>query len=227
MKKIFTLLGICLSGSIWAQVNFTADTMDVVLHHGFEAESKLLITNNGTSPLDYKYTLLLDQFKGTPGWTVLMCDCENCIENYPDTGTCRGLAPSESWLFNVYVTDKSTSGPPPVKYFTIALNNPNNPSDADTITLRTQPGQPMYVASANTDNALRIYPNPAVAQVNIELPKSSGVAKARLLSLSGAEVLQLQFSERATLSTGHLPRGMYILSVQTSVGVYVQKLRID
>lgn len=227
MKNILAAFTIFCAGGLGAQVNFPNDTVDMVLDHGLEAEGKAIITNNTSAPLDYKYNLLTDQFKGTSGWTVSMCDCKDCLVNYPDTGTCTGLPAGEFWLFSVYVTDKSTTGPAGTKYFTLALNNPNNAADADTITFRTVTGRLASVGQADRGVSMKIYPNPAQGEVSISIPYQVSSAQLILTDLSGMEIYKSQISVSTSFSTRHLPRGVYVLSVQTAQDLFINKLVLE
>lgn len=222
--KLFTLLIFTLTTlGLHAQVNFAQDTMDLILDHGYQAEGKMIIENNTSGNLSYKYRILLDEFKGTSGWDVLMCDCQNCIENYPDTGTCNDLPPTEFWLFAVYVTHNAST-PPPTKYFTLALTNPNNPSDADTVTLRTVPGAPASVNNVDNNDKIGVFPNPASNFIDIQAP-AIGKATLRLLSLSGSVLIEVNTDGGNTrLNVADLPNGMYTLSITSEAAQTTRKI---
>jgi hypothetical protein len=68
----------------------------------------------------------------------------------------------------------------------------------------------------------RIYPNPATEVVQI---KGQGLVKARLLDMSGREVLRSSLLTTREVNIGHLPLGLYLLEVTDKEGrKAVQKL---
>lgn len=76
-------------------------------------------------------------------------------------------------------------------------------------------------------DALKLYPIPAQGQLTVEVPASIAIEQVNLSNLSGSAVLQQSVRNRshtATLSVGDLPKGVYVLTVQTAKGAVSRKV---
>lgn len=76
-------------------------------------------------------------------------------------------------------------------------------------------------------NALKLYPIPAQNQLTVEVPASIAIEQVSLNNLSGSAVIRQPIQNRshtATLSVGDLPKGVYVLTVQTAKGVVSRKV---
>jgi hypothetical protein len=78
------------------------------------------------------------------------------------------------------------------------------------------------------DYEVKVYPQPAVTQVFVEVPEAAGVQKVVLTDLSGRTVLQEALQPHRLkhgISIGHLPGGTYLLQLENESGVfYVTRL---
>ena len=74
-----------------------------------------------------------------------------------------------------------------------------------------------------------IYPNPALnGQVTIKIDASTDKSSMKLYDLSGRKVLETLLSSSSTiLDVSSLKRGMYIVRVTNTSGIYSQKLMIE
>lgn len=73
--------------------------------------------------------------------------------------------------------------------------------------------------------ALKLYPNPAPAQVMVEVPPTVIIDRITLSSLTGAQLMEQPVrSHRATLSVAHLPKGVYLVTLETAKGMVSRKL---
>ena len=59
---------------------------------------------------------------------------------------------------------------------------------------------------------LNIYPNPFANELNVEM-LDGGVAELTLYNVHGQALLYKAFSNTTTLSTDHLPEGMYFYAI--------------
>jgi len=76
-------------------------------------------------------------------------------------------------------------------------------------------------------DALSVYPNPVQQTLTVELPATETLEQLSLKSLTGATVLQPNLRPRqrtATLDLSSLPKGMYLLRVQTPSGTAYRKV---
>ena len=76
-------------------------------------------------------------------------------------------------------------------------------------------------------DAIKLYPVPTQSQLTIEAPASVCLEQLNLTNLSGATVLQKTVSARTnitTLTVAELPKGIYVLTIQTDKGAFSRKV---
>ncbi|QDK82799.1 T9SS type A sorting domain-containing protein [Spirosoma sp. KCTC 42546] len=76
-------------------------------------------------------------------------------------------------------------------------------------------------------DALSIYPNPAGNTLTVELPGTETIEQLSLQTLTGATVARPTIRTRqrtATLEVGSLPKGLYLLQIQTPSGTATKKI---
>ena len=76
-------------------------------------------------------------------------------------------------------------------------------------------------------DALKLYPIPVQSQLTVEVPASVVIEQLSLTNLTGVTVIRQPAryrSNTATLSVGDLPKGVYVLTVQTGKGVVSRKV---
>lgn len=76
-------------------------------------------------------------------------------------------------------------------------------------------------------DAVKLYPNPAHTTLTVELPGTETFEKASFQTLTGATVMQPTIRTRqrtATFEIGHLPKGLYLLHIQTPNGTATKKV---
>ncbi|MFH0893823.1 MAG: T9SS type A sorting domain-containing protein, partial [Bacteroidota bacterium] len=73
----------------------------------------------------------------------------------------------------------------------------------------------------------KIFPNPATNQVFVM--SSSQIQEITLSNMIGQTILKVPVNKEntVTLQTGDIPKGMYIISVQTSKKIHTQKIEIQ
>lgn len=109
----------------------------------------------------------------------------------------------------------------------------------DSLSARMQQVQNFYNSSVTSCNAfvlgveefaigsLKVYPNPAVNQVMVELPET-GTYKLRLTDLNGRAVIKVeQASALQPLNVSQLPPGVYFLNAEGNAHILKAKLVIE
>lgn len=218
----------------YSQVNFPKDTIDFVIDEGNQIlnEQKIKILNNqATGNLNYKYHIFVDEFKTTTDFTVLFCDCAQCLENYPDTGTCIDLEPSKSWTFAVDITSKKAIEN---KYFSISFVNPNDSTVADTLTLRTVQGLYLGMEKEVVKNSFKIAPNPASDKVEVSFKSTiSKEYNLSVVNLLGETVFIYDIygvknsSSEFTLDVSGFEPGIYFVVLNNGQDSEIQKLIVN
>jgi hypothetical protein len=84
------------------------------------------------------------------------------------------------------------------------------------------------VAGVGVEPAFRVslYPNPATTALRLELPPGVYASRIKVLTTSGIAVMEQGMSAAssgATISTGGLAKGVYLVSVETSKGTLTKK----
>ncbi|WP_420149618.1 M4 family metallopeptidase [Spirosoma sp.] len=139
---------------------------------------------------------------------------------------------------NLAVSFLVRSGPATLAGNTLKFNGPG------TVTIRAyQDGNNQFAAATPIDrtfqvrlvteieplssDAVKIYPNPAHTTLSIELPNTETFENISLRTVAGATVLQPMIRTRqrtATLEISQLPKGLYLLHVQTPNGTATKKV---
>lgn len=76
-------------------------------------------------------------------------------------------------------------------------------------------------------DALKLYPVPAQSQLTVEVPTSVSIEQLNLVNIAGVTVAQKAVSGRtrtATIMVSELPKGVYVLTIQTDKGVVSRKV---
>jgi len=78
----------------------------------------------------------------------------------------------------------------------------------------------------NGENDLRIYPNPATDQLNIQSELT--IKSIKLMDMTGKEILKLQLhSTKHQINTSHLNSGIYLLLIETEKSVSNKRIVIE
>ncbi|MBP1618569.1 MAG: C-terminal target protein, partial [Bacteroidetes bacterium] len=82
------------------------------------------------------------------------------------------------------------------------------------------------ISSSSGNNALTVYPNPAVSEVNVVLPTYDGVSTIQIQDLTGKTLLNkaAKNSELETVDVTSLNQGVYLISVRQGNTLYNQRL---
>ncbi len=79
-------------------------------------------------------------------------------------------------------------------------------------------------------DALAVYPNPVHTQLTVKLPAPNIIERLTLSTLTGSLIIDPAVGARlntTTLDVGHLPKGLYILKIQTPNGTVHRKILKD
>lgn len=132
------------------------------------------------------------------------------------------------------------SGPAQLTGNRIKLTGPG------TVTIRaTQEGDNQFAAATPIDrtftvlavlglepewaDALKLYPVPTQTQLTVEVPASVAIEQLNLVNVTGAMVSQQTVPARThktTMPLGTLPKGVYLLTVQTNKGIVSRKIMV-
>lgn len=84
------------------------------------------------------------------------------------------------------------------------------------------------ISGAGSEQALRIYPNPAREKVVVETGSGAELRHIRIFNAIGQEVSNLKAANglRMELSTSMLATGYYLLQVETGKGIFTRRLEI-
>lgn len=89
------------------------------------------------------------------------------------------------------------------------------------------------IGNLNEDNVIRIYPQPATSQLNVEWKKMAGEATIELYNLSGQRLIAvnedpwLQGTQHTTINVSQLKSGIYLLRITSSGNVINSKIIIQ
>jgi len=84
------------------------------------------------------------------------------------------------------------------------------------------------VGELNPASAFSIYPNPGTSSITLETPKLNHDATLTITQTNGQELISRQIKEiKTTIDISHLTAGMYIVRLQSSKGIAIQKLVVN
>ncbi|MGL4331802.1 MAG: S8/S53 family peptidase [Bacteroidales bacterium] len=83
------------------------------------------------------------------------------------------------------------------------------------------------VPVSEADKSILVYPNPIVDNCNIQVSANNKIIRVELKDISGRNVFARVFSggnNQESLSLASLPRGIYVINIQTDLGVKSEKV---
>jgi hypothetical protein len=128
----------------------------------------------------------------------------------------------ETMDYYIYVVSNPTNN----GAFIDTTNDGNNYDVNANVTFKA--GQPTAIHDVEkSKNALKLYPNPAGAQISFEMDASNTVLAATISDISGRKILNSTFNQKAkteySLDVSGLLPGMYIVQLQTDKGTATGK----
>jgi glucose/arabinose dehydrogenase len=76
-------------------------------------------------------------------------------------------------------------------------------------------------------NQVRIYPNPATEDLNIDLPAYPGESQIRMFNLTQQEISAARIADQSVrMDVSNLPPGIYLLEIKNRLGSVVRKINI-
>lgn len=97
-----------------------------------------------------------------------------------------------------------------------------------TVTELTKTAAVMNTAiSTVLANSTKVYPNPFVQQLQVELASMSASVDISIVDISGRQLKEKHYAfiDQATLDLADLPSGLYILKVETEGGSFFQRIQ--
>ena len=133
-------------------------------------------------------------------------------------------------LFNLtYVHD---GGPSEADSFTFIVEDPEGGwIPTQTFNIQIDDGAVVNTQEQQLDETLRVFPNPTRDLLNITFGQVvDGNVSLHLINLHGQRIVQQSFNGMAgtaTLNVSQLPKGIYLLNVQTEKGIVSRKVSIQ
>lgn len=220
LRKITLIAAFVLTaGLVQAQVVLQGN--DTVYTNGpateFEIVAYANIINNGENPVNLRWVKINNNIAS--GWTSTICDVNAC---YPST--------TDSADFTLAA--RATGNVDGHFY-------PNNVVGAGTLRVRVyevgNPSNQLFITFIGSTNAasvaqlskpqVKLYPVPAQDQLTIETQLDMGNGKAEIYNAIGKKVGEYTLSSsKSRISVGHLPKGQYLVRVDTGKGIVTKQI---
>lgn len=220
IRKITLFVAFVLTaGLVQAQVVLQGN--DTVYTNGpateFEIVAYANIINNGENPVNLRWVKINNNIAS--GWTSTICDVNAC---YPSTTDSADFTLAARATGNVdghfYPNNIVGSGTLRVRVYEVG-----NPSNQLFIT---------FIGSTNAASVaqlskpqVKLYPVPAQDQLTIETQLDMGNGKAEIYNAIGKKVGEYNLSgSKNRISVGHLPKGQYLVRVDTGKGIVTKQI---
>ncbi|MBL7784275.1 MAG: T9SS type A sorting domain-containing protein [Chitinophagales bacterium] len=149
------------------------------------------------------------------------------IANYPQHGT---ATVTDNQL--LYQPDSAYMGNDTLQYIACDIFDS---CDTATVFITVLPdsviGIPSVFSNISLSTQLQVYPNPTRELLNIVVAPDQQIQSIMLTDMAGRRLfsptLSTTVGNRAAVSVQHLPEGMYLVEVQTDVGVGVQRVLVE
>jgi len=168
----------------------------------------------------YKNRLYPDYHADTLEFYISSNTIWNISGNY-DWIHCDTTHSSDNAVIRIFVDENKTSQTRKAEFLVTGYG-----AAAKTVYI-TQTAQPVSIEN-DTDNTLKLYPNPSTSTLSVEL--SSGVIEeVQLINLKGEIVSDSSFttfSQKALINTQTLSNGVYFVKVKSSETAYHKKIVI-
>ena len=92
------------------------------------------------------------------------------------------------------------------------------------------PTQPTGIRNNTADNSIKVFPNPAKDNFNIDLSDLKSTATIKIINSTGQVIQQLESEPTnafKTITTIGWSSGLYVIEVSTKNGVYINKILIE
>lgn len=215
MKRLFLLLPVLFLGN-WAQGQITLQGNDTIYTNGPASEFEIVaysnVVNNAASTANLRWVKL--QTSMPTGWTSTVCDINAC---YPDNTDSADFSLGARATGNIdghfYPGNVVGNGVLRVRVYEVG-----NPSNQVVIT---------FIGSTNAASvgslgkpSLKLYPVPAVEFVNVELNLPAEDGHIEVYNMIGKKMAEFPLNGSKTrIPIGHLPRGQYLVRVESNKGL--------
>lgn len=215
MKRLLLLIpffcmGLAAQGQIVLQGNDTVYTNGPASE--FEIVAYANIVNNSGSIANLRWVKL--QTSMPTGWASTVCDINSC---YPDNTDSADFSLNARATGNIdghfYPNNIVGNGTLRVRVYEVG-----NPSNQVVIT---------FIGSTNAASvtslskpSLKLYPVPAVDYVTVELNYPAESGQIQIFNMIGKKIGDFPINgSKNRISVGHLPRGQYLIRVESSRGL--------
>lgn len=222
MKSIFTFILFLSAGLTYAQ-NFVYSTeMNVVDKYASQNFIAAEIYFSTPEPEDITFQFKVLQSTMPSNWNFSLCGYGTCYVGVPNAGefqtiTKKEMEEGKEAFFKLNVNPKSfDSG-----YVQIYVYQKGNMSRGDTVSMKIYNLEVLSTDKIAAQD-LKVYPNPAVDQLNISLKANGASFSAQLTDAFGKTVgsydqLSTNTDHRLDIST--LEAGVYYLRLTTDSGI--------
>jgi hypothetical protein len=218
-KNTLILFLLLLAGFTNAQVVLQGN--DTVYTSGpateFEIVAYANVINNGENPVNLRWVKLNNNI--VSGWSSTICDVNAC---YPSTTDSADFTLAARATGNVdghfYPNNVVGNGTMRVRIYEVG--NPSNQlfitfigsTNAASVSLLTKP-------------VLKMYPVPAQDYLTLETQLENGNGTAEIFNAIGKKVADFHLNGNKTrISIGHLPKGHYLVRVNTGKGIITKQI---
>ena len=221
MLRKYTLLVAILLTAGWAQAQVVLQGNDTVFTNGpateFEIVAYANVINNGENPVNLRWVKLNNNI--ATGWSSTICDVNAC---YPSTTDSADFTLAARATGNVdghfYPNNVVGNGTLRVRVYEVG-----NPTNQLFIT---------FIGSTNaasvaslTKPQVKLYPVPAQDYLTIETQLEWGNGKAEIYNAIGKKVAEYSLTNsKSRISVGHLPKGQYLVRVDTGKGIITKQI---
>ena len=95
--------------------------------------------------------------------------------------------------------------------------------DGHLIEVKQDTGTYVNHVAQDISSQMRLYPNPATDRITVDL-QLSGQKSGAIYNIAGAQVMNFEFSYgQSDVNIAHLPKGIYLMKINTSEGMAVRK----
>ena len=207
MKKLFTLLLVCISFSLSAQIDFAKDS-SFAHGSGFEIPAKVQLTNNSTDTL---FRIIRSRVENCAFPETAFCDQVLCYPADQDTAEVV-IKADESFEFKLNFYPYSTTGKCQVVIVVESVKNPTTNVDScwfqasNLVSIKEVP-----------EVKTRVYPNPAKNEIRVETVNKNRYHVV-IYDILGNEVLTVRdVLNDQSIDIEALPAGVYVLKVNGEV----------
>jgi hypothetical protein len=193
-------------------VTFTAALNNITVNDIYQ-------TNTGSSPI----TLLWESISATgpASWQYSMCDLGTCYPGLPPGPTAMNtVSVGAQGFLGINVDPGSTPGSAIVKTFVYQQGFKSN---GDTLTWYINAG-PAAIEEIFGNGTIKIFPNPVVNSLNIDLTNTGATTLIIKDAIGRTVIMKNIEAGNHSLDISDLPKGFYILQIETKDRTLIKRI---